>query len=169
MPGRTPAPDRTASAHYTDRWPTLSTLSLACVSGQKIVKCPKWISSKPPKPRFCQFWRYPTWVFSENFTLGSTPSDTYQIIGNKRMPNTINLTTHFAQQVITAASAGCNTIVSGTLRTARQLCGPDFWDALAKPEHIHAGKIVSAAVNARMLPLVRDESSRSNHQRYQLG
>ena len=85
------------------------------------------------------------------------------------MPNTIILTTHLAQQVITAASEGCNTIVSGTLRTARQLCGPNFWDALTKPEQLHAGKIVSAAVNARMLPLVRDESSGSNHQRYQLG
>tara|TARA_R110001592_G_scaffold254940_1_gene518472 strand:- start:4767 stop:5024 length:258 start_codon:yes stop_codon:yes gene_type:complete len=85
------------------------------------------------------------------------------------MPNTINLSTHFAQQVVTAASTGSNTMASGNLRTARQLCGPDFWDALSKPEQLHAGKIVSAAVNAGMLPVVRNGSSGSNHQRYQLG
>ena len=82
---------------------------------------------------------------------------------------TINLSTHYAQQVITAASVGCNTIISGTMRTARQLCGPAFWDALTKPEQIHAGKVISAAVNAGMLPLVKQASSGSNHQRYQLG
>jgi hypothetical protein len=82
---------------------------------------------------------------------------------------TINLSTHYAQQVITAASLGCNTITSGTLQTARQLCGPAFWDALTKPEQIHAGKVISAAVNAGMLPVVRNVSSGSNHQRYQLG
>jgi hypothetical protein len=84
------------------------------------------------------------------------------------MTSTTYLTTHFAQQVITAANAGCNTIVSGTIRTARQLCGPDFWDALSKPEQLHAGKVISAAVDALMLPLERYVSSGSNHLRYKL-
>jgi hypothetical protein len=84
------------------------------------------------------------------------------------MAITPNLSTHFAQQVITAASAGCNTIASGTIRTARQLCGSEFWEDLAKPEQLHAGKIISAAMDALMLPVERYVSSGSNHLRYKL-
>lgn len=128
------------------------------VAYAKTVKTP--VSSVLSLPRLGVF---------EKFTLGGTPSRTYQIIGIIIMPNTVNLSTHFAQQVTAAASAGSNTIVSGNMRTARQLCGPAFWGALTKPEQIHAGKIISAAVNAGMLPVVGKGSSSSNHQRYQLG
>lgn len=81
--------------------------------------------------------------------------------------NNINLNTLFAQQVIAAATAGCNTIVRGTSRTASQLCGSTFWDALSVAEQSQAGQVISATVNAGMLPLVRLDRSSRNHQRYQ--
>ena len=85
------------------------------------------------------------------------------------MPNTRNLSTLFPQRVVTAANRGCNTTNSGTIRTARQLCGANFWDALTKSEQILAGQIISKAVEAGMLPVVKLERSGSNHQRYKLG
>ena len=135
---------------------------------RKLPNLPPVTYAETAKTQFRQFCHYVAGVFSENFTLGSTPSDTYQIIGNIRMPITISLSTHFAQQVVTAAGAGCNTTASGTIRTARQLCGPNFWDALTKPEQIQAGHIISTAVEAGMLPVIKLERSGSNHQRYQL-
>ena len=83
------------------------------------------------------------------------------------MKKQVNLTTYLAQQVIAAAFTGCNTIVPGTIRESRQLCGSTFWNGLAKPEQILAGQIISAAINAGRLPLFKLEKSPSNHQRYQ--
>ncbi len=79
----------------------------------------------------------------------------------------VNLTTYFAQQVIAAASGGCNNIVPGTIWEARQLCGPTFWNSLAKPERLHAGKIIAAAIDRSLLPLIKLPKSGNNHQRYE--
>jgi hypothetical protein len=79
----------------------------------------------------------------------------------------INLNTHFAQQVITAASTGCNSLNTGGIREARQLCGNDFWDALSKKQQPRAGLIISQAVEKGLLPLKKVERSQSNHQRYE--
>jgi hypothetical protein len=83
------------------------------------------------------------------------------------MKNNINLNTPSAQQMITTATTGCNAIASGTIRTARQHCGSTYWDALSVPEQIQAGQIISAAIDAGMLPLEKLEKSPSNHRRYQ--
>lgn len=83
------------------------------------------------------------------------------------MKNNLDLNTYFAQQVIAAATAGCNSIASGTIRTARQLCGSTYWDDLPVPEQIRAGQVISTAINAGMLPLVKLQKSSRNHQRYQ--
>jgi len=79
----------------------------------------------------------------------------------------VNLTTYFAKQVIAAALAGCNNIVPGTTWEARQLSGPTFWNSLAKPEKLHAGKIIAAAIDRSLLPLIELPKSGSNHQRYE--
>jgi hypothetical protein len=78
----------------------------------------------------------------------------------------INLNTHFAQQVITAASIGCNSLNTGEIREARQLCGNDFWDALSKKQQPRAGLIISHAVDEGLLPVRKLERSQNNHQRY---
>lgn len=83
------------------------------------------------------------------------------------MRNNIDLNTYFAQRVIGAATTGCNTFVSGTIRTARQLCGSTYWDGLSVPEQIRAGQVISTAIDAGILPLTRSEKSSRNHQRYQ--
>jgi len=83
------------------------------------------------------------------------------------MTRQVNLSAFFAQQIIAAASAGCNTIVPGTIRESRQLCGPTFWNGLAKPEQLHAGQIIAAATARGLLPLIKLPKSGSNHQRYE--
>ena len=83
------------------------------------------------------------------------------------MTNSINITTHFARQVIAAASNGCNGIVPGTIRESSQLCGPTFWNSLVKPDHLLAGRIIAKAVDRGLLPLIKLRESGSNHQRYE--
>ena len=72
-----------------------------------------------------------------------------------------------ADRVIPAAADGCAVLRPGEIRTARQLCGADFWDSLSKREQIQAGRIISEAVKAGHLPLIRGERAANNHQRYQ--
>jgi len=79
----------------------------------------------------------------------------------------MNLNTHFAQQVITAAQAGCEGINPGEIREAKLICGPKFWNNLSKKQQPLAGQVISQAVDDRLLPLVKADISRSNHQRYQ--
>jgi hypothetical protein len=83
------------------------------------------------------------------------------------MKNQVNLSTHLAQQVIKAAETGCKQLLPGEIRKTRQLCNLPFWNGLTKPEQIRAGQIVSTAIDAGLLPLVKLEKSPSNHQRYQ--
>jgi hypothetical protein len=66
-----------------------------------------------------------------------------------------------------AAEAGCTQLRPGEIRKTRQLCNLPFWNGLTKPEQIRAGQIVSTAIDAGLLPLVKLEKSPSNHQRYQ--
>lgn len=84
------------------------------------------------------------------------------------MKKSINLNTHFAQQVINAAKAGCDALSSGEVREARQLCGLAFWDNLSRKQQPQAGQILSQAVDDGLLPLAKLPRSQRNHQRYQL-
>jgi len=83
------------------------------------------------------------------------------------MKTKINLNSHFAQQVIAAALAGCDAVKPGEIREARQLCGLEFWDSLSKRQQPLAGQIISQAVDDRLLPLIKTDLTRSNHLRYQ--
>lgn len=83
------------------------------------------------------------------------------------MKKKMNLNTHFAQLAITAALAGCDALQPGDVRESWQLCGVEFWDSLSKKQHPLAGQVISQAVDDGLLPLIRLETSRSNHQRYQ--
>jgi hypothetical protein len=78
-----------------------------------------------------------------------------------------NLSSNFSQQVINAASKGCNAIEPGDVRRSRQLCGAAFWGNLSKPQQIEAGFILSTAIDEGRLPLVKLGRSSSNHKRYE--
>ncbi|MEH6466850.1 MAG: hypothetical protein V7722_04395 [Porticoccus sp.] len=84
------------------------------------------------------------------------------------MPRQVNLSTTFAQQVIAAAHTGCQHLAPGITWEASKLCGPTFWNGLAKPEQLHAGQIIAAAINHGLLPLINRGRSGSNHQMYEL-
>ena len=83
------------------------------------------------------------------------------------MKQNIDLFTYFAQQVLNAAAAGCDQMHPGTHKKAKQLCGRQFWEELSRLEQIQAGHIISAAVRARKLPLIRGERCPCNHRRYE--
>jgi hypothetical protein len=83
------------------------------------------------------------------------------------MKKKINLNTHFAQQVIAAARAGCNMLNPGEIREAQQLCGSGFWGELSKKQQPKAGQVISQAVDDGLLPLIKLARSQSNHLRYE--
>jgi hypothetical protein len=80
----------------------------------------------------------------------------------------IDLSTYFTHQVISAAQTGCSTAQQDDLLTAKKLCCASSWDNLSNSEQIEAGHIVSAAVDADMLPLHKCKRGRNNHERYVL-
>ena len=65
----------------------------------------------------------------------------------------INLNTTFAQQVISAAQAGCSSVEVGAIIDAEQACDPAFWTSSTTTEHKQAGRVVSEAVDQGLLPL----------------
>jgi hypothetical protein len=78
----------------------------------------------------------------------------------------VNLNTHFARQVIEAAAAGCIDLQAGQNCDVEHICGPDLWDALTASEHKQAGKVISAAVQEGLLPLVKSGLTSEFHQLY---
>ena len=77
-----------------------------------------------------------------------------------------NLASPLALQVIAAAKAQIPQLQHGGYYLTKHICGPMLWKSLKKSERIHAGIILSAAVNQGLLPLQRGKTKANNHQVY---
>ena len=73
-----------------------------------------------------------------------------------------------AHRIYLAVIQGEQGMPPGKPRTAKQICGKNFWSDLSVAERRFAGRLISAAVRLGIFGLKRSHLDGSNHCRYRL-